>query len=45
MAVINLKNELNSYQIRKNIGPVKLNFEVNNYMSSSLFVRYLRAEG
>lgn len=45
VAFINLKEELNSYQIRKNIGPIKMNFEVNNYMASSLFVRYLRAEG
>ena len=45
VAVINLKEQLNSYQIRKNIGPIKLSFEINNYMSSAILVRYLRAEG
>jgi len=45
VAIITLKDELNSYQIRKEVGPVKLSFEINNYMASSLFVKYLRAEG
>lgn len=45
MATINLNEELNSYQIRKEIGPVKASFEINNYMASKLSVRYLRAEG
>jgi AP-4 complex subunit mu-1 len=44
VAVITLKEELNSYQIRKELGPIKLNFEVNNYMASSLFIKYLRIE-
>lgn len=40
--IITLKEEMNSYQIRKDIGPIKLSFEVNNYTASSLFIKYLR---
>ena len=40
--IISLKEEMNSYQIRKDIGPVKVSFEVNNYTPSSLFIKYLR---
>lgn len=43
--IINLKSEMNSYQIRKEIGPIKAEFEVNNYTASNLFIKYLRAEG
>lgn len=41
-ATITLKNEINSYQIRKEIGPIKMDFEVNNYTASNIFVKYLR---
>ncbi len=45
VAIITLKEELNIYQIRKELGPIKMTFEVNNYMASSLFIKYLRIEG
>lgn len=41
---ITLKSELNSYQIRKEIGPIKIEFEINQYSVSSLFIKYLRVE-
>lgn len=44
-AIITLKEELNSYQIRKELGPIKMSFEVNNYMASSMYIKYLRIEG
>jgi hypothetical protein len=44
-AIITLKNEVNSYQIRKEIGPIKMDFEVNNYTASNVFVKYLRGAG
>lgn len=43
-AIINLSEEINSYQIRKEIGPIKMNFEVNNYTASNIFIKYLRGE-
>lgn len=43
-AIINLAEEINSYQIRKEIGPIKMNFEVNNYTASNIFIKYLRGE-
>ena len=43
-AIISLKDELNSYQIRKELGPIKMTFEVNNYTASSMFIKYLRIE-
>ena len=44
-AVVTLREELNSYQARKELGPVKMSFEVNNYTASSLVIKYLRIEG
>jgi AP-4 complex subunit mu-1 len=44
-AIITLKEELNSYQIRKELGPIKMSFEVNNYMASSLYIKQLAIEG
>lgn len=44
-AIITLKDEVNSYQIRKEIGPIKIDFEVNNYTASNVFVKYLRGAG
>jgi len=41
---LTLKGELNSYQIRKEIGPIKVEFEINQYSVSSLFIKYLRVE-
>ena len=43
-AIITLREEVNSYQIRKEIGPIKTSFEVNNYTASSVFIKYLRGE-
>ena len=45
VATITLKEELNIYQIRKELGPIKMTFEVNNYMASSMYIKYLRIEG
>lgn len=45
VAIISLTEELNSYQIRKELGPIKMSFEVNNYMASALFIKYLKIEG
>lgn len=41
---ITLKEELNSFQIRKEIGPIKVEFEINQYSVSSQFIKYLRVE-
>ena len=43
-AIIVLREEMNSYQIRKELGPIKCSFEVNNYTSSGVFIDYLRAD-
>lgn len=44
VAIITLKDEMTSYQIRKELGPIKMNFEVNNYVASSMFIKYLRID-
>jgi AP-4 complex subunit mu-1 len=44
VAIISMKDELNSYQIRKEIGPIKMSFEINNYMASGLAIKYMRIE-
>jgi AP-4 complex subunit mu-1 len=44
VAIISMKDELNSYQVRKEIGPIKLSFEINNYMASGLAIKYMRIE-
>ena len=44
VAIISTKEEVNSYQIRKEIGPIKMNFEVNNHTASGLSIKYIRIE-
>lgn len=41
---LTLKSEINSYQMRKEIGPIKVEFEINQFSVSSLFIKYLRVE-
>jgi len=44
ITTLTLKEAVQSYQIRKELGPIKMSFEINNYMASGLSLKYLRIE-